>query len=182
MMNISAEFAAELAALKNDQEVGELYGDGADRLLEWLGIDRTTKKDISEVTYFTCLKLLSETMGKIPLKYYKSTEQGRIRAAPTEMTGLLSVRPNPIMTPTTMWSTTEQNTQHYGNGYIWMRRVFYRPPGGYGGYYTATTTREVERHTSSNPKRYSTSRRPSHGTGSWACRSGRSLRRASAEP
>lgn len=135
MMNISSEFAAELAALKNGQEVGELYGEGSDRLLEWLGIEKGTKKDISEVTYFTCLKLLSETIGKIPFKYYQMTERGRIRAAPTDMTALLTVRPNPIMTPTSMWTTAEQNTQHYGNGYIWMRRMFYRPPGGYGGYY-----------------------------------------------
>lgn len=135
MMNISSEFAAELAALKNDQEVGELYGEGSDRLLEWLGIEKGTKKDISEVTYFTCLKLLSETIGKIPFKYYQMTEKGRIRAAPTDMSALLTVRPNPIMTPTSMWTTAEQNTQHYGNGYIWMRRMFYRPPGGYGGYY-----------------------------------------------
>ena len=34
------------------------------------------------------------------------------------------MRPNTIMTPTTLWTTTEMNCQHYGNGYIWMRGTF----------------------------------------------------------
>lgn len=39
-----------------------------ERLLEWLGISGTPKKVLSEVTYFTCLKMLSETLGKMPIK------------------------------------------------------------------------------------------------------------------
>lgn len=104
-----------------------------EELLEWLGISGTNKKMVSEVTYYTCLKMLSETMGKLPLKYYQETDRGRIRADPTDASRLLTVRPNPIMTPSTMWSVTEQNCQHYGNGYIWMRRVFER--NKYGGNY-----------------------------------------------
>lgn len=104
-----------------------------DELLEWLGISGVRKDLVSEVTYYTCLKMLSETMGKMPLKYYQDTGSGRIRADPTDATYRLTVRPNDIMTPTTMWSTVEQNCQHYGNGYIWIRRVFER--NGYGGQY-----------------------------------------------
>ena len=37
-------------------------------LLEWLGITPSNKKAVAEVTYFTCLKMLSETIGKLPLK------------------------------------------------------------------------------------------------------------------
>lgn len=102
-------------------------------LLEWLGIDSRNKNLISEVTYYTCMKMLSETMGKLPLKYYQETERGRIRAEPDEMTRLLTVRPNPIMTPTTMWSAVEMNCQHYGNAFVWIRRTFERKK--YGGTY-----------------------------------------------
>lgn len=102
-------------------------------LLEWLGIDSRNKNLISEVTYYTCMKMLSETMGKLPLKYYQETERGRIRAEPDEMTRLLTVRPNPIMTPTTMWSAAEMNCQHYGNAFVWIRRTFERKK--YGGTY-----------------------------------------------
>ena len=40
-------------------------------LLEWLGIPGTPKKALGEVTYFTCLKMLSETLGKMPVKFYQ---------------------------------------------------------------------------------------------------------------
>ncbi|MBU9746194.1 phage portal protein [Lachnospiraceae bacterium ASD3451] len=102
-------------------------------LLDWLGI-RVDHKAINEVTYFTCLKMLSETMGKLPLKYYKSEGDGRIRAAPSPSALLLISRPNPVMTPATFWASVEANCQHYGNGYVWMQTEFVRK-GKYGGEY-----------------------------------------------
>jgi len=108
-------------AAKNE---AALYGDGAELLMSWLGIDGNTKEEISEVTYFTCLKKLSEAIGKLPLKFYQETEDGKIRAAPTNAARLMTIRPNPYMSAVTMWTTTEYACQHYGNGYIWMQRIF----------------------------------------------------------
>ena len=105
-------------------------------LAEWLGITGSNSQCIQEVTYYTCLKMLSETMGKLPLHYYRETEKGRIRADPTDMTHLLTERPNRIMTPTTLWATTEMNCQHYGNGYVWIRGAF--ESKRYGGEYKVT--------------------------------------------
>lgn len=102
-------------------------------LLEWLGISGADRGAVAEVTYYTCMKMLSETVGKLPLKYYQQTDRGRIRAPTTEAGVLMTVRPNPYMTPTTMWTATEQNCQHYGNAYIWMRTRFV--PSAYGGEY-----------------------------------------------
>ena len=45
----------------------------SEELLEWMGIKNGNSELTSEVTYYTCLKMLSETMGKLPLKYYKET-------------------------------------------------------------------------------------------------------------
>lgn len=105
-------------------------------LLEWLGIsERKNKRAISEVTYYTCIKMMSETIGKLPLKYYQETRQGRIRADPTDTSYVLSVRPNDYMTPSTLWATVEMNCQHYGNGYIWLRREYIPASGGFGGQY-----------------------------------------------
>ena len=87
-------------------------------LLRWLGVDSYNPKEIGEVTYFTCLKLLSETMGKLPIKFYRQTARGRIRAEPTSVSRALSIRPNPYMTPTTLWTTVEYNCQQYGNAYV----------------------------------------------------------------
>lgn len=106
---------------------------GADdeRLLEWLGISGTPKKLLSEVTYFTCLKMLSETLGKMPIKFYQQTSRGVEDAEPNTAYELLKTRPNPQMTPTTFWGTVENNRNHYGNAYVWIRRQFERKR--YGG-------------------------------------------------
>ena len=101
-------------------------------LAEWLGIDINSNQ-LSEVTYFTCLKMLAETIGKLPLKYYQTTEEGKIRADPDDMTRLLTIRPNPVMTPTALFTACEFNCQHYGNGYIWIQRQLKRKK--YGGDY-----------------------------------------------
>lgn len=106
---------------------------GADdeRILEWLGISGTPKKVLGEVTYFTCLKMLSETLGKMPIKFYQNTERGIEEAEPNAAYELLRTRPNPQMTPTTFWGTVENNGNHYGNAYVWIRRQFRRKM--YGG-------------------------------------------------
>ena len=99
---------------------------GADdeRLLEWLGISGTPKKVLGEVTYFTCLKMLSETLGKMPVKFYQQTERGIEEAGANAAYNLLRTRPNPQMTPTTFWGTVENNRNHYGNAYVWIQREF----------------------------------------------------------
>ena len=104
------------------------------KLLEWLGIDSEKPEAISEMTYFTCLKVLSETMGKLPLKYYREAEQGgRVREPPTAAGKLLMYRPNSAMTPATFWSAIETNCEHYGNAYVWIQGEFKRRR--YGGEY-----------------------------------------------
>lgn len=91
-----------------------------DTLLKWLGVDSSNTDAINEATYFTCMKMLSETMGKLPLHYYQKTEHGRVRAEATDATNLLTVRPNPYMTPTTLFTTTEFLCEHYGNAFIYI--------------------------------------------------------------
>lgn len=98
--------------------------------LESLGLSRR-RKPTSEVTYFTCLKMLSETLAKMPIKYYQKTDRGIVEAEQTEMSKLLTKRPNPFMTPTVFWNTVEMNRNHYGNAYVYMRKKFIRKR--YGG-------------------------------------------------
>lgn len=108
---------------------------GDPELLEWLGINnRLPKRELNEVTYFTCMKMLSETMGKLPLKYYRQTERGKIRADPNRAAYLLTNRPNRLMTPATFWGTVEFNCEHYGNAYVWIQTTFTKN-GRYGGEY-----------------------------------------------
>lgn len=94
----------------------------SEMLLQWLGVDTAKPKALSETTYFTCLKVLSETMGKMPLKLYQEEESGGRVRAPTS--DILLYRPNSVMTPSTFWSTMEANCQHYGNAYAWIQRDY----------------------------------------------------------
>ena len=51
-------------------------------LADFLALDKETNKDVrSEATYFACLKIISESIGKLPLKLYNKTKkQGVIEA------------------------------------------------------------------------------------------------------
>ncbi len=89
-----------------------------DQLIDFLGLKGTKEKDLSEATYFTCLKLLSESVGKLPLKLMKHEKNhGVLTAREHYLFPILHNRPNPYMTSTSFWSTIEQNRNHYGNAY-----------------------------------------------------------------
>lgn len=91
-------------------------------LLQWLGIDPDTPRDkLSEATYFACLKILAESLGKLPLKMYQNTEKGIVKSDKMDLYNILKLRPNPYMTSTVFWSTVEMNRNHYGNAYVWCR-------------------------------------------------------------
>jgi len=102
-----------------------------ERLLEWLGIKGTSQRTLSEVTYFTCLKMLSETLGKMPVKFYQETGKGTEEARANAAYRLLKTRPNPYMTPSIFWGTVENNRNHHGNAYVWVQKEFKRKK--YGG-------------------------------------------------
>lgn len=102
-------------------------------LLDWLGISNTPRKLISEVTYFTCLKMLSETLGKMPIKFYQETDKGITKAKHNKAYNLLKLRPNSYTTPAIFWATVENNRNHYGNAYVWIRKEFKKQK--YGGEY-----------------------------------------------
>ena len=111
------------------QDSGGVKTFGLSDFMERLGLKK--RKITSEVTYFTCLKMLSETLAKMPIKYYQRTGKGIIEADATDTSKLLTKRPNPFMTPTTFWNTVEMNRNHYGNAYVYIRKKFIRKK--YGG-------------------------------------------------
>lgn len=110
-------------------------GSTADKdFAEWLGIDtaHTPKKALSETTYYTCLKVLSESMGKLPLKYFQhDPDKGVIAPPMSDAALMLCRRPNAYLTATTFWTQMEMYAQHYGNAYALIDRGFL--PEKYGG-------------------------------------------------
>lgn len=73
---------------------------------------------LSEATYFTCLKVLSEGVSKLPLKLLKTTQgQGVAEAREEPLYRLLRYRPNPFQSATLFWCDMEQDRNHWGNAY-----------------------------------------------------------------
>jgi len=88
-------------------------------LADFLGIDKSLDKDArAEATYFACLKILSESVGKLPFKLYRKTKKnGVIEAVDKPIYNVVRNRPNKFMTSTNFWATIEQNRNHNGNSY-----------------------------------------------------------------
>ena len=93
------------------------------QLYRFLGISPDTDESVlSEATYFACLKILSEAVGKMPLKLLRYNEKnGVVTMRKHYLYKILHDRPNPYMTATSFWSTVEFNRNHYGNAYVWIQ-------------------------------------------------------------
>lgn len=103
---------------KSDRETIEL-----NNLYRFLGIDpEEDERVLSEATYFACMKVLSEAIGKLPLKLLRYNEKNGVETARKHpLYFILHDRPNPYMTASTFWSTVEYNRNHYGNAYVWIK-------------------------------------------------------------
>lgn len=98
---------------------GKSYSDAnMQQLLDFLGIGNADEKDINEATYFACMKVLGEAIGKLPLKLLKYNEKnGVIAARDHPLYYILKDRPNKYMNGSTFWGTIEYNRNHFGNAY-----------------------------------------------------------------
>lgn len=103
---------------KSDRETIEL-----NNLYKFLGINPDEdERVLSEATYFACMKVLSEAIGKLPLKLLHYNDKNGVETARKHyLYKILHDRPNPYMTASTFWSTVEFNRNHYGNAYVWIR-------------------------------------------------------------
>lgn len=116
-MNIKKAWAS-LWEKSSDRQTVEL-----NNLYSFLGLDRKADESaLSEATYFACLKVLSESLGKLPLKLLVYNEKnGVIPARNHDLYYILHDRPNPYMTASTFWSAVEYNRNHFGNAYVWIQ-------------------------------------------------------------
>ena len=117
MINAAVEQAINRVTVKSsDSQLQEWR-----QLAQWLGIDDVQEDALSEATYFACLKVLSEAVGKLPLKLLRHTEDGGIESARNHSLWYrLHDRPNPYQSASIFWSTVEYNRNHFGNAYVWI--------------------------------------------------------------
>lgn len=78
-------------------------------------------ENLSEVTYFTCLKMLSEAIGKLNIDLLQDTESGTVKVKKHKLYDLLKTRPNPYMTSSNFKALIEFNRNHFGNAYVWVK-------------------------------------------------------------
>lgn len=117
-MNIFKRIRCAFGFNKSDRETVEL-----NNLYRFLGINPDTDEQVtSEATYYACLKILSEAIGKMPLKLLRYNEKnGVITMRKHPLYKVLHDRPNPYMTATTFWSAVERIRNHKGNAYVWIQ-------------------------------------------------------------
>lgn len=103
---------------KSDRQTIEL-----NNLYKFLGINPDEdEKVLSEATYFACMKVLSESIGKLPVRLLRHNDNNGVeKMRKHALYHIIHDRPNPYMTATTFWSTVEYNRNHYGNAYVWIQ-------------------------------------------------------------
>ncbi len=100
-----------------------IYNAWEEELLKILGIDASSsnRERLGEITYFTCLKHLSECLGKLPIVQYKDDPiKGKERVKGSPLNYILNTEPNPYMTATTFWQTVELHRNHNGNAFVYQ--------------------------------------------------------------
>ena len=68
--------------------------------------------DLSEITYFTCLKMLSESLGKLNIDLLQDTEKGTIKRKDHPAYRVLKLKPNVNMTSSIFKALVEYNRNH----------------------------------------------------------------------
>ncbi len=78
---------------------------------------------LSESTYFSCLKIISESIAKCPFQVKQETENGEIVATDHYLYDLLRLRPNPNMSAIDTFKTLVTLSKHYGIAGLYISRV-----------------------------------------------------------
>lgn len=95
-----------------------------DELMTFLGIvpdtiNVTGKNALKEIVVYTCVKILSDTMSKLPCKVYQDNNGVR-KALEHYLYPILKLRPNPYMSASDFWKCLESQRNIYGNSYAWI--------------------------------------------------------------
>lgn len=98
------------------QSLADWFGLSADEL-EVNGVN-----SLKEVTVYTCVKILSETISKLPLKAFKDSD-GIKKATDHALYNLLKLRPNPYMSASDFWKCVETQRSINGNAYVWIDKI-----------------------------------------------------------
>ena len=90
-------------------------------LREALGLNETTEMNVA--VYLTCLRILSESMAKLPIKIYTEDVNGNKQKNSSHwLNNLLNYQANPLQSAYILRQQAEVHRWHYGNAYLWVDR------------------------------------------------------------
>lgn len=101
-------------------------------LFNMLGIDHTNSiQPINQTVFYTCCKLISESIGKLNFHLYQSVDGVSVKKQDLDAHYYLTIRPNPYVSPTMLITALMQNVLRYGNGYLYLEYKGYKIKGIY---------------------------------------------------
>lgn len=105
-------------SIKNERESVSLQDE---ELLRWLGIEvgeinTKGKNALKEATVFACIRILSESVAKLPIKIYQDVD-GVKKVTGHPLYNILKTRPNPYMTSYNFFTALETQRNLHGNSY-----------------------------------------------------------------
>ena len=123
----------ERKKIENFKRMYNALSDADIELSRLLGIELTEHnlKNLNSTTYLACIKLISESIGKLPLILNQYQDGVTQRDINLPKYNLLKIRPNKYTTPTIFWQQAIFNMYHYGNCYIYIDYRGYKIQGLY---------------------------------------------------
>lgn len=116
-MSADEAIAKAMSGKSAEKDIGRTDGE-LFKLLDFLGIDRNTPANLlSQITYFTCIRVLSEGIGKIPLKVYRQLDRGVLTLTKHRLWNVLNQRPNRYTPAALFWAQMERMRSHRGNAF-----------------------------------------------------------------
>jgi len=109
-------FLNKMVERRESEENSTSLTDEEKLFLKAFGVDYTSYSGsaLKEITYLTCIKIISEAIGKTPIYLERETEDGIERIIDDDLSELISLRPNPYMSAIDCWKTIEALRQHDG--------------------------------------------------------------------
>jgi HK97 family phage portal protein len=117
-------FRQQQNRVKAAVELTDNWSSNFDELMSFLGITADElnvngTNALKEITVYICIKILADTLSKLPAKIYQDNN-GIRKASEHYLNTLLRLRPNPYMSASDFWKCIEVQRNVYGNAYAWL--------------------------------------------------------------
>ncbi len=83
----------------------------------------TTSDASKQITFYTCVKIISESISQMPLILYRRSEGGRVRAEDHSLYRILKKHPNHWQCASEFWQRMVEDVLTYGIAYAQIVRV-----------------------------------------------------------